>query len=132
MRQGKWRALFSLDFSRSSSRPSHRHSDKNQLLNVLMRTFDQISERLAVFGAKVSRSRFKLNVSAGSQKRTIHKPEGRNESRFSFKRKRNIKRHIVKVVPPLTFVLVPSVCRSSRCVPAPIPHRDRSMVKSSY
>jgi hypothetical protein len=32
----------------------------------------------------------------------------------------------------LTFVLVPSVCRSSRCVPAPIPQRDRSMVKSSY
>ena len=30
-----------------------------------------------------SRSRFKLNVSAGSQKRTIHKPEGKNESRFS-------------------------------------------------
>ena len=32
---------------------------------------------------EVTRSRFKLNVSAGSQKRTIHKSEGRNESRFS-------------------------------------------------
>jgi hypothetical protein len=33
-------------------------------------------------------SRFKLNVSAGSQKRTIHKPEGRNESRFSLMSKK--------------------------------------------
>ena len=30
-----------------------------------------------------ARSRFRLNVSAGSQKRTIDEPEGRNESRFS-------------------------------------------------
>ena len=37
-----------------------------------------------------------------------------------------------KVVPPLVFVLVPTVCRSSFRVPAPIPHRDRSMAKSSY
>jgi len=28
-------------------------------------------------------SRFRLSVSAGSKKRTIHEPEGRNESRFS-------------------------------------------------
>jgi len=28
-------------------------------------------------------SRFRLSVSAGSQKRAIHEPEGRNESRFS-------------------------------------------------
>ena len=38
----------------------------------------------------------------------------------------------IKVVPPLVFVLVPSVCRFSRHVPAPTPHHDRSMVKSSY
>jgi len=36
-------------------------------------------------------SRFKLSVSAGSQKRTIYEPEGRNESRFSLKSERNIK-----------------------------------------
>jgi hypothetical protein len=40
-------------------------------------------------------SRFKLNVSAGSQKRKIHKPEGRNESRFSLKSKRNRKRKYI-------------------------------------
>ena len=36
-----------------------------------------------IFWCQDSRSRFKLSVSAGSQKRTIHKPEGRNESRFT-------------------------------------------------
>lgn len=38
-----------------------------------------------VLGEKVilPRSRFRLSVSAGSQKRTIHEPEGRNDSRFS-------------------------------------------------
>jgi len=40
-------------------------------------------------------SRFKLNVSAGSQKRTIHEPEGKDESRFSLKSKRNINVTIV-------------------------------------
>jgi len=41
---------------------------------------------------------FKLNVSAGSQKRTIHKPEGKDESRFSLKIKRNINVTIVKYI----------------------------------
>jgi hypothetical protein len=35
-------------------------------------------------------SRFRLNVSAGSQKRAIHEPEGRDESRFASKLKRNL------------------------------------------
>ena len=38
---------------------------------------------LIFVNAHQTRSRFKLSVSAGSQKRTIHEPEGRNESRFS-------------------------------------------------
>ena len=46
----------------------------------------------------MARSRFKLNVSAGSQKRTIHKPEGKDESRFSLKSKRNINVTIVKYI----------------------------------
>ena len=34
--------------------------------------------------------RFTLNVSAGSQKRAIHEPEGRDESRLALKLKRTL------------------------------------------
>jgi len=43
-------------------------------------------------------SRFRLNVSAGSQKRAIHEPEGRNESRFSLISKRNLNVTTVKYI----------------------------------
>ena len=39
-----------------------------------------------------------LNVSAGSQKRAIHEPEGRDESRFALKLKRNLDVTIVKYI----------------------------------
>jgi hypothetical protein len=34
-------------------------------------------------GIHMPRSRFRLNGMAGSQKRAIHEPEGRDESRYS-------------------------------------------------
>jgi len=62
-------------------------------------------------------SRFKLNVSAGSQKRTIHKPEGKEESRFSLKSKRNINVTIVKYILSLLGKIVSLLGRAfGRCV----------------
>jgi hypothetical protein len=43
-------------------------------------------------------SRFRLNVSAGSQKKTIHKPEGRDKSRCALYYKRNLNVTIVKYI----------------------------------
>ena len=47
--------------------------------------------RTTIFSFLLSpRSRFRLNVSAGSQKRAIHEPEGRDESRLALKLKRTL------------------------------------------
>ena len=67
---------------------------------------------------EVTRSRFKLNVSAGSQKRTIHKSEGRNESRFSSiskNSKRNLNVTIVKYILSL-FGQIVSLFGQTNCV----------------
>ena len=61
------------------------------------------------------RSRFKLNVSAGSQKRTIHKPEGKDESRFSLKSKKNRNVTIVKYILSLLGQIV-SLMGQTNCV----------------
>jgi len=61
------------------------------------------------------RSRFKLNVSAGSQKRTIHKPEGKDESRFSLKSKKNRNVTIVKYILSLLGQIV-SLLGQTNCV----------------
>ena len=47
---------------------------------------------------KVEESFVRLNVSAGSQKRAIHEPEGRDESRLKLKLKRNLDVTIVKYI----------------------------------
>ena len=66
-------------------------------------------------GAESFWSRFKLSVSAGSQKRTIHKPEGKDESRFSLKSKRNRNVTIVKYILSLLGQIV-SLLGQTNCL----------------
>ena len=63
----------------------------------------------------LSRSRSKLSVSAGSQKRTIHEPEGRDETRFELKVKRNLDVTIVKYILSLLGQIVSSLGQTN-CV----------------
>jgi len=75
-----------------------------------LRTIFQIRGFLCLPG-----SRFKLNVSAGSQKRTIHKPEGKDEFRFSLKSKRNRNVTTVKYILSLLGQIV-SLLGQTNCV----------------
>jgi len=63
----------------------------------------------------MARSRFKLNVSAGSQKRTIHEPEGKDESHLSLKSKRNRNVTIVKYILSLLGQIM-SLLGQTNCV----------------